>query len=325
MKKLFILTAAALAFVACSNDSDKATTVQNSGSVIRLTTGMNATRATNQDIQSTQMANGQSAWVIFTSSVVPTEGTGTGAGKWATSSPYVASAAYTADGAGTLSTASTTTTKWPVALATPATTETVSIKAFAPFSAEPTGTQSVKSNQTAEADYLASDYLYGTKDGITQGDITAPVLVTFTHKLAKVIVNLSSSDAAVNVAGATVTIGNTTSANIITDYTINNTTGNITAGTTSGTVVMADAVGTDGKCAAIIVPQTVAAGQVLFTVNIGTDTYKYTLPAGGAGKTFDSSNVYTYNVTIRTDGTIIILNETINQWTDGTTEGVIAG
>lgn len=319
MKKLFILTAAAFTFAACSNDSDKATTIQNNDSAIRLTTGM-VTRGTNQDIQSTQMANGQSAWVIFTASVTPdNETTTTGeAGKWETTN-NTASAAYTADGAGTLST--TSVTKWPKGTAG---TETVSIKAFAPFTALPSGDQTVAANQTTDANYLASDYLFGQAAAFGNSAIQNPVLVTFDHMLAKVIVNVTAADASVSVSGAKVVFGDPSSNNVELAYSINTTTGAVSApaSNNAGSIVMADAVAADGKCAAIVVPQTIANAQKLFTITLGTTTYTYTLPAA---KTFTGGNVYTYNVSLRTDGTVIILNETINQWTSDTTEGVIAG
>ena len=313
MKKLFILTAAALAFVACSNDSDKATTVQNNDSVIRLITGMNATRGTNQDLQSTQMASGQSAWVVFTTDQ-NTALDATDHSEWTGSVPFTTSAAYTADGAGNLS---GSTVHFPYLSGTAG---TISLKAYAPFSALPTAGTAVKEDQTLEADYLASDYLYGARSGIAYSDIASPILITFNHMLAKIVVNVSSSD--LTVSGAKVVFGNINSANVAVDYTINTNDGSVSAGTANKTVVMADAVGTDGKCAAIVVPQTIAANQKLFSVIIGSDTYQYQL---SNAKTFAGGSVYTYNVSVRADGSVIILNETINQWTDGTTEGVIAG
>ena len=141
--------------------------------------------------------------------------------------------------------------------------------------------------------------------------------------LAKVIVNVTAADASVSVSGAKVVFGDPSSNNVELAYSINPTSGAI--GTPSApsksSIVMADAVAADGKCAAIVVPQTIANTQKLFTITLGTATYTYTLPAA---KTFTGGNVYTYNISLRTDGTVIILNETINQWTSDTTEGVIA-
>ena len=320
---------AAVATLMASCSSDDGPNVKNT--TIQLRSGVEGavTRTLNQDLQSTQVANGQKVWVEFTSSVTPTDPDAIGAtdGLWSTTTAK-ATAVYTADGAGALST--TTMTKWPVK---PASTETVDIKAWAPFAAAPSGTQSIKTDQSSEDDYKASDYLYGSRTGIVNGDISSPILNTFKHMLAKIVINVSSTVPNVDVQGSTVTFGNPAAANIVKDYTISNTDGSITPNITNkASIKVTGNLGADGKCACIIVPQTVSG--MLFSINVPdptdqlgttaaakTKTYSLPLPTT---KAYDAGKVYTYNVAIRTDATLIVLNETITNWDAQTPEGVIA-
>ena len=307
-----MFAAVATLMAACS--SDDGPNVKNT--TIQLRSGVEGavTRTLNQDLQSTQVANGQKVWVEFTTTAAtPDQGTGTNAGEW---SGTTAKAVYTADGAGALST--TTMTKWP--MASPS-TETVDIKAWAPFAAAPSGTQSIKTDQSSEDDYKASDYLYGSRTGIVNSDIASPILVTFNHMLAKINVNVSTTVPTMNIQGAEVTFGDAGTPNIIKDYTVSNTDGNITPGTTMAAITLTKNLASDGKCACIIVPQTVS-GKI-FNVKVGTTDYKYSLPAPTT-KAYDAGKVYTYNVAIRTDATLIVLNETITNWDAQTPEGVIA-
>lgn len=319
-----MFAAVATLMAACS--SDDGPNVKNT--TIQLRSGVEGavTRTLNQDLQSTQVANGQKVWVEFTTTAAtPDQGTGTKPGEW---SGTTATAVYTADGAGALST--TTMTKWP--MASPS-TETVDIKAWAPFAAAPSGTQSIKTDQSSEDDYKASDYLYGSRTGIVNSDIASPILVTFNHMLAKIVINVSSTVPNVDVQGSTVTFGNPAAANIVKDYTISNTDGSITPNITSkASIKVTGNLGADGKCACIIVPQTVSG--MLFSINVpdptdqlGTTaaakTKTYSLPSPTT-KAYDAGKVYTYNVAIRTDATLIVLNETITNWDAQTPEGVIA-
>ena len=316
MKKYFILAAVALTMAACSND--ESANIANDGT-IRLTTGVaGGTRTVDQTVQATQIVNGGSVWVEFsTTAGTPDQGADASAvagdGKWHTTNKN-ASALYTADGSGNLS--STSPTKWP--MATPA-AETVSIEAWAPFTAKPTlGTDkfTVQADQSTEANYAASDYLYGTRAAFGNSAIASPVLVTFNHMLSKINVKVSNSDGS-SVVGAKVTFGPT---DMSLDGTIAANSSVSAANTTSGAITMAtlDAAAT-ASC--IIIPQTINAGQDLFTITLGSESYTCTTTAS---KTYDASKVYTYNLSI-SDGKTIVLNEQINDWTDaGAAESVIA-
>lgn len=328
MKKYFILAAAVLTLGACSNDEGNNVAVNNSE--INLTSRVAGTRTTDQDIQATQINNGQSVWVEFTTDATPTQNadatTTAGDGKWNTGTKK-ATAAYTANGSGDLTTSNPV--KWPIN-GTDA-TSTVSIKAWSPFSSTPGTTFTVETDQTTEANYLASDYLYGTVAAFNKTAIASPVQIQFDHMLSKINVNISTTDPAKVLAGATVTFcpttpsGTASAADMKIDGSIN-TNGTVTAGTTTGQVVMTSSLEAANTASAIIIPQTITVGTAsskqLFKIELvdGTTVCKYDLTTT---KTFDPKKVYTYNITI-SDGETIILSEQINDWTPGTNESIIA-
>ena len=315
MKKLFFFAAVAATLVACSSSDPAQEAPKND--TIRLTTSVaGQTRSTSQTLQGTQIANGSSVWVEMSY-----DGTATNTTDWG-SGPYENKAAYTADGAGVLNGA---TVKWPVTGDEAG--KIVTAEAWAPATAKLTAF-TVKSDQTAEADYIASDFLYGKTrtagysytDVVTNGD---PIEIKFAHKLAKVNVTIS---AATNAAGAAIdptgakiefgpsVLGASIGAN-----------GNVTKdASAAATIVMTSALEAAKTASAIMIPQEIAAGQLL-KITIGTGTtaavYVYSL---SAAKTFDAGKVYTYTLSLRGDGSIIVLNEKIDDWEAGTTETITA-
>ena len=312
MKKYLILAAAAIAMASCSNDDGA--NIANDGT-IRLTTGVGkgSTRTIDQTVQATQIANGGKVAVEFTSSVAADAVDG-----W-TSGNTTTTATYTADGNGNLS---GSIVKWPKSTAG---TETVSIEAWAPFTAKPTLDTykfEVKDDQSTEANYVASDYLYGTRAAFGNSVIASPVLVTFDHKLAKINVNVTAADGS-SVTGAKIVFGPaglkrnaTLKANGVVDA---------SASTVSGAITMATALDANATASCIIIPQTISASvgspADLFTVTLGANTFTCQI---SADKTFDPTKVYTFNLSL-SDGTTIVLSEQINDWTPaGAAESVIA-
>lgn len=324
MKKYFILAAAALALGACSNDESG--NVANN-ETINLTTGLRgSTRALDQDIQATQIANGKSVWVEFTSSDTPTEALNTAspAGPWDVSTKK-ATVAYTANGSGNLST--TTPVKWPVDNSVTPTT-TVSIKAWAPFSAAPGATFSVQADQSSDDNYIASDYLYGTAADFGHSAINNPVLVKFDHMLAKINVNLFTTDPAISLDNAKVEfLGSKLNGDIQTDGSVTvSSTATATAITMTSSIVP---TGTYYTCSAIIIPQTITATTLaptqIFKITLADATATVKQYSLSVNKTYEAKKVYNYNITINASETIV-LSEQINPWiTDASNnESVIA-
>lgn len=323
MKKYFILAAAALALGACSND--EGSNVANDGT-INLTTEMRGgTRALDQDIQATQIANGKSVLVEFTTTATPDQNEGSDAGKW---NSQTAKAVYVANGSGNLST--TTPVKWP----STDHSGTVSIFAWAPntkITTVPTAgtTFSVEADQSTDDNYIASDYLYGTAAAFSYAAIATPVLVKFDHMLAKINVNLFTTVDGLDLSGAKVVFKNSKPTGEIsaTDGTISNPSGAADITMTSSILPTGSAY----TCSAIIIPQTIAAGKQIFEItltaptdpsNPATKVKKYTLLTA---KTYQAKNVYNYNITIN-DSETIVLSEQINPWTTNSSnnESVIA-
>lgn len=202
--------------------------------------------------------------------------------------------------------------------------EKVSIKAWAPFNTAPTpGTTvfGVQADQSTDDNYIASDYLYGTAAAFNHTAITNPVLVKFDHMLAKVNVNLFTTDPTINLLGATVEFGDASV--LLLQGTIQND-GSIAKKTdgTKGAIKMISSLEAANTCSAIIIPQQIASGKRLFTITLagGTTVKKYDL---AVAKDFAAKKVYTYNITIN-DSETIVLSEQINDWTTGTNESIIA-
>ena len=315
MKKYFILAAAALALGACSND--EGSNVANDGT-INLTTEMRGgTRALDQDIQATQIANGKSVWVQFTAA-----GT-SDFGNW--NNTATKTAIYVANGSGNLST--TTPVKWPETTAT--SSSTVSIKAWAPVSATAIAAPAdftVKADQSTDDNYIASDYLYGTAAAFNHTAIDNPVLVKFDHMLAKINVNLFTTDPAISLDNAKVEFcGSLLTGDInSTDGTISNPQGAPTNITMTSSILP---TGSAYTCSAIIIPQTITGSTTvphqLFKITLADNTVKqYKLTVN---KTYQAKNVYNYNITINASETIV-LSEQINDWTTNSSnnESVIA-
>lgn len=195
----------------------------------------------------------------------------------------VSSATYTADGQG----GATTTT--PPYFTLDATSTTV----HACCPSKPSGTFSVASNQSIDANYKASDLMSATA---TIWRFAPTCALTFTHKMAKIIVNATIGSGISSISGVYI-IGGSRTVNI-TDATT------CTFGTTLTDAISASApltvysgtyntAGTPLQCAALIPPQTVTSADFLkITTNKGNVIYKLN------SKTFASGESYTFNVTI---------------------------
>lgn len=314
MKKLFILAAAAITFAACSNDTDKTESATNQSNIRLMTSVANVTRSTSQTLQATQIENGQSVLVELSY-----DGTANDA-DWAAENKVTEN--FTADGAGVLN---GPTIKYPVTVAEPG--KVVTAKAWAPCSTTTAPiTWTVQADQTTDANYIASDFLYGvTESGYTYTNVVTDgdaVVIKFAHKLSKINVNISSATDEngdpIDPTGASIVFG-PASLNLSGD--VSN--GNVTATTTTkGAVTMTSSLETAKTASAVIIPQTIANANAMLTITLGTSVYKYSAPA--AGKTFDAGKVYTYTVSLRGDGSIVILNEVISDWQTGETETIVA-
>ena len=206
---------------------------------------------------------------------------------------------YTANGSGSL-TKVTNDMTWPDGDAS-----TMNIYAYAPYNAEWTTYNTVKNfsvntDQSTEANYLASDLLYGVpaSNPVTKTASTVPL--SFTHKLAKLnIVIHKNTGSNVTLTGATVKI---TGTKISTTF--DPSTGAITdpgevAATEITAATLAASANTDDASTtvcAIIVPQTVAANTELVKI-VTTDSHTL-IAKVSAATTFASGDSYSFTVNV---------------------------
>lgn len=345
MKRLILIATATLCLAACGDrlnvsPSGPGTVPIRIGAAI---SGAPATRANAQNIQSTELAAGQTVGVfIYFKDAKTTD---------VTYSYGYKNLEYTVSG-----------TSGDLALVTAANqpyfpelkTQNVDIYAFSPRTGVYTATTdelstltaqdvfTTENDQTTEAKYKASDFVWGKKANVTNGTATA-VEVVMDHMLSKINVNVAPGT---GMTLAKLDKAKVTFKGVVLDGTVDFTTGAVTpkSGSTGQTLTLSSAidqsvttnftVGTTNYTAAttsaVIIPQTIASGATTTsTVDIieiqlwdatagggaGGYTSTYTVKAS-APTTFAAKTAYTYNIVVNTQG--LSLTTTINDWTTGT-------
>ena len=290
MRKYFILAAAALAMVACSNDESNNNVDPN---IISLSASIGGVTRANVDAttaQNTQFASGKTIFVE--------------AYKTGESTTYTTGSYTTAAGGAMTGT-----------LYYPSTGENIDICAYYPSSVSSSTTSfAVGATQTTEADYQDYDLMYATK--LTDKAKNSTHDLTFHHALSKIVVNISGTNG----------VSNTDIENLVSAVKINGTkltatttidNGTITITGTNGDATDINITGATSKLsqAGIIVPQTVTEGTTFITVTYNSQDYTYALPAGG--KNFEAGNVYTYSLTLSPAG-LQLQSTQIADWTSNT-------
>lgn len=177
---------------------------------------------------------------------------------------------------------------------------------------------SVKTNQSDATDYKASDLMYANcVSNHTKG---SAVSLNFVHKLSKVTVELAAGTGFQNLDldNAVVKITNTATKCSIASLNKNGI-GAIAPSSTSSDIQPIK-IGTwnstsKNSMSAIVIPQTVNAGTLLFEVTLNgiSATYKYKIPAGSS-VTFSEGKEYKYKLTVKKDG--IEVTSSIKDWVD---------
>ena len=314
MKKLLFFAAAVLALTACSNEEEN--TNKDWNEEIRLCTqNLMMTRA-GSDIQSTQFAANEQI-DVFVYDV-------------ADQMTYTRPAFYTADGQGGLTTS-------PAQLWPSGTGSAINLYAFYPSGAvkeenfigedeEPEFFFTVALDQSTEAGYKASDLMFGgsiTPNGyqeIARTNSTVPL--TFYHMLSKVNLNVTLGEALseqVNsISSISAKIKNVSPEaqffGIISSSPLQP---SMEWGGDPIDINVGDLTREDGiySGSAIIPPQMVESGNVLFSITItyndnSSRTLTYT--TSGDGINFDSHYVYNFNITANVWG--LSLSTTIEPW-----------
>jgi len=157
----------------------------------------------------------------------------------------------------------------------------------------------------SETGYLESDLLWTSQTGTKS---TSPIAMTFTHKLSKINVILTSEDIT-DLSNATIKICNTESS-----VGINLQTGELTQSQSDELVDIKAGVTTSHEytSAAIIVPQTKMAGTKFIDITHNGNSYYFTLPEN---KEFKSGYSYSYTLKINKKPIeVSVVSEMITDW-----------
>lgn len=312
MKTRFLMAtaAAAIVMVACNNEE-----TDNWAGEIRLSSGLavqqvNSTRAAN-DIQSGQFAAGEKIDVFINEAV--------NAGKTATTS-YTQPLVYTAGGNGAMSTSDQ-----PYY---PTSGKNVNIYAYYPsgtvtsIDANSEVDFTVVADQSSDANYKASDLIYGTPDKNPVGRTKNHVNITFKHLLSKVTVTLKQGAGIKNLTNAKVEL-----LNVLPTTKLDPSTGTISGAEADKDKIAITVMdkGTNLSGSAVVIPQTLnqeVEGKRRFirvTLNTGGVLYSQNLtdadnePIGDIEMT--AGNEYKYEITVNL--TSLDITSSINPWGPG--------
>lgn len=294
MKKNMILAAiAALALTACSNDDEIKVGGDNA---ILLTSSLDVaeTRAAT-DIQTSAFDADETVDVYIT------ENNG---GNNPTTYPQPIE--YTTGAGGAL----TVGTQYYY----PTSGNGVNIYALYPATAATGELFTIADDQSTDANYKASDLMYGKPASNPVSPSANAVNIKFTHLLSKVTINLIEGANVTSLNGAKVELlgvkPSTTLTADINGYSITAASGNATP----ITVMTATETVTSGS--AIIVPQTLPEMFLQVTLDGATLTGK--LDSGAPELT--AGNEYTYDITVNVRGGALEIEGSITPWDDGGTD-----
>lgn len=158
----------------------------------------------------------------------------------------------------------------------------------------------VKSDQSSDDDYNASDLLYSTQASYIRQN-TAHNL-PFEHKLSRITYSLIAENGAPSLTGAIVSI-----VNVLPTTEFNRTTSTLSSAKGTNTTIVPNTSG------AIVVPQTIASGTRLIKVSAGGNDYYYK-PVSSL--TLESGKSYDFEITVQ--GTELHATYTVSSWTNGT-------
>ena len=317
MKARFLMTmaVAAMTLAACNNEE-----TDTWAGEIRLSSGLEVqqvTRSIATNLQGNQIASGVSVGFFINENVA--------SGSTATTT-YTQNLDYTASGSGGFS---------GTAVYYPQSGNGVDIYAYAPRAKTVTALTdtyafSIGSDQSTDANYFASDLLWGQpmKEGTSPGEyVTAnpvastkdAVPVSFKHLLSKIKVELkpdaTSGLTADDFKGAKLEI-----LSVKPEVSLTLANGTITSASGTATNVLAATYTTTGTpsaltAAAIVVPQTFSKGAKFMQVTLATGgKFFYTLPSGtgDADLTLESGKIYNYTITVKLTG--LTVTSKIKDW-----------
>lgn len=310
MKNSLYIAALAVILASCSNE-DNTPSEESWNGEIRLSgsnEAVNASRSIAQDIQLSQFKPGESVDVFINEAVQ------NGQSPTATYMQPLTCTTEMKDGRMALS--------FAASQYFPQSGNGVNIFAVYPSKAAVNGVSSeaaftVRSNQSADTDYMASDLMIGVPElNNPVAKTKESVHIKFAHKLSKIDVALESGDGKPSLQNATVKLKNLLPATRFTPDS-----GILSAAEGNRTdIIAADRnIGASLECSAIIVPQTVMVAQAE-----GTPFIEVTLASGGvltyhlkAKTEFKSGLKYVYKIKVNLTG--LSVTSIITTWESGGT------
>ncbi len=310
MNKYIILSAVvAMALASCST-ADESTTTSNPEKVaISLTSnvlGVN-TRSASTNLQATQIAaNNPVGIYIYDNGQTAKDAAGYGYENYL----------YTPDGNGALTLATSPTQATPYY----STFGSVDIYGYAPRLTDIiTGfttpqTFFVQADQTTEANYIASDLIYGNT--LDKSNAFSPRNITFSHKLCKINITLIA-DGTYGFQAADLSKAQVTLFSNIMDGTINLSTGEFIprAASSNPSVINVFNVADNNNAtsvsgSAIIIPQTIPKDYIFIGIGLSNeDQWSYYVPDA---ITFQAGYQYNYTITMKNFG--ISVKSSITPW-----------
>lgn len=201
-------------------------------------------------------------------------------------------------------------------------TDPVTVQGICPATAAGSTTWSVESDQSSYRNYQSGDLL---ATGVTTVNYGNAANLTFRHQTAKLVVNIVDGpivpdDPEVTVGGYKLALTGTftkpSSGSSFGTWTPGAQTGSITPyrlsypNTVAGKTIKV-------SYAALVIPQILDAGTKLISILINGQLYTYKLPLD---ITWKPGCVYTYTITVRAEGLEVLVDDTIQDWTDGDSE-----
>ena len=282
-------------FTACSQDEAESIVPISKNNVISLTSSMQTMRAASE-LQTDELSTSVKVGAFGVSgSATVTNGDNN---------------EYTVGSTGTLS--ATNDMTWPSDASAK-----VSIYAYAPYqsgwSYNSANVFSVKTDQSSNDNYLASDLLYAK--ATDQSQTTNAIALNFTHQLSRINVTIKKGDGASALSGAKVYITNTCTAT-----TLNPSTGALA--TTPSTVadiligtLSAEPTAAGTTLYGITIPQAIAASTKLVKVTTSDKVYVAKL---GSATTLEGGKSYNFTATVgtSTEVTLTLGSVTLTGWGD---------
>ena len=198
-------------------------------------------------------------------------------------------------------------------------TDPVTVQGICPATAAGSTTWSVESDQSSYRNYQSGDLLATEVTTVNYGNAAN---LTFRHQTAKLVVNIVDGpivpdDPEVTVGGYKLALTGTftkpSSGSSFGTWTPGEQTGSITPyrlsypNTVAGKTIKV-------SYAALVIPQILDAGTKLISILINRQLYTYKLPLD---ITWKPGCVYTYTITVRAEGLEVLVDDTIQDWTDG--------